>query len=226
MMDILLKIILPSVGFALVLYSLYIVLIPEGAGKGKGPRKKAGLTLKGVAPQEEQNKFSSRIAELESELAKVTGDYSRLQKEAGAAKRKEAQLSEELKRREEWVAKSESVLNKVKEENLELKKKFISKEKESEAQFSQGVTLNRQIRELNEKARSLENEIKERSDKIEAQKHEIERRLKEVKMHQEIIAKLKKKEEISEWVPKEEFNKLNEEYTALEKELEEKEERL
>ena len=35
-----------------------------------------------------------------------------------------------------------------------------------------------------------------------------------------------KKEKISEWVPKAEFNKLNEEYTALEKEFEQKDEKL
>jgi elongation factor G len=57
-------------------------------------------------------------------------------------------------------------------------------------------------------------------------RHEIERNTEQIKAHLLTIDGFKKKEKISEWVPKEEFNRLNEEYTQLEKELEEKEERL
>jgi len=43
------------------------------------------------------------------------------------------------------------MLDKVKQENLELKEKFASKEKESQDVFTQNVNLSKDIRELKEK---------------------------------------------------------------------------
>jgi uncharacterized protein YdcH (DUF465 family) len=54
-------------------------------------------------------------------------------------------------------------------------------------------------------------------------KHQIEKYNQQIQAHLDAIAELKKKEETSEWVPKAEFHRLNEEYTELEKELEAKE---
>jgi elongation factor G len=225
-MNFLLQIGLPFAGIAMVLYALYCIFISGDTGKGKGERKKSNLAAQGPEAQDKAERLQSQIVTLESDLEKIRADYTKLQKEFEISKKKEAQAQEELNRRQDWVAKSESALNKVQEENIELKKKFIAKEKESEAEFSKDVNLNREIRELNEKLRSLEKEIKDKSEVIEAQKHQMERQVKEVKMHQDTISKLKKKEEISEWVPKQDFNRLNAEYTELEKELEGKEERL
>ena len=227
-MNIFLQIILPSVGTVVILYALYSVFFPEQPAKRKekGPLKKTSPDAKIGESQPGASTAQGRLIGLESALATLRADYNKLTNDLEASKRNEAQLKEELNRRQEWVATSEDMLNKVKEENLELKKKHMAREKDSEEEFSKGVSLNREIKELNRKLRSLEKELKDKSEGIELQRHQIASHLKEVKAHQETVAKLKKKEEASEWVPKQDFNKLNEEYTELEKELEEKEQRL
>jgi len=180
-----------------------------------------------VPPKEDKGqRLEEKMSFLTTELEKVKADYANLQKEFETARAKETQLQEELSRGKDFVAKAEAALNKVKEENAQLKNKFIAKEKELQEEFTKGVNFNKEIRELKERLVSLEKETKDKSDQIEAAKHKLERYAEEVKAHLETIAGFKKKEEISEWVPKAEFNKLNEEYTELEKELEAKEERL
>jgi len=180
-------------------------------------------------PSRENNKvqrLEEEIASLMSELEKAKADYANLQKQLETTTTKEPRLEEELARSKEWVAKAEDALNKVKEENLDLKNKFLAKDKELQEEFSKNVNLNKEIRELKERIPALEKEIKDKSDQLEAQKHRIEKYAEELKAHLGTIAEFKKKDEISDWVPKQEFNKLNEEYTELEKELEAKEEEL
>jgi chromosome segregation ATPase len=179
------------------------------------------------APKEDKlQRLEEKITSLTAEAEKVKTDYANLQKEFEITRVKELQLQEELARSKDWVAKSEQILNKAKEENADLKNKFIAKDKELQEEFAKNVNLNKETRDLKEKTLSLEKEIKDKSDQIEAQKHRIEKCAEELRVHLETIAEFKKKDEISEWVPKPEFNKLNEEYSELEKELEEKGERL
>jgi vacuolar-type H+-ATPase subunit I/STV1 len=58
-----------------------------------------------------------------------------------------------------------------------------------------------------------------KEDQLQSQKHQIENQLKNLGETSARLAELERKEKISEWVPKLEFNRLNEEYTRLEKEL-------
>ncbi|MBN2831637.1 MAG: elongation factor G [Candidatus Omnitrophica bacterium] len=118
------------------------------------------------------------------------------------------------------------MLNKVKAENLELKNKFLNKEKGSQDDFTENVNLKKEIREFNDKIAELDKVIKDKSEQIEIQRHRIEKNEQDAKVYLKTIDEFKHKEKISEWVPKAEFNKLNEEYTDLEKELEQKDERL
>ncbi|MBI4706777.1 MAG: elongation factor G [Candidatus Omnitrophica bacterium] len=118
------------------------------------------------------------------------------------------------------------MLKKVKDENLELRKHFLVKENLLEEEFAKNVNLAKEARLLNEKIAALDKELKEKAEQIEIQKHQIEKYLKENKEQSGIIAQQKKKEESSEWVPKQDFNKLNEEYTELEKDLEARDEKL
>jgi elongation factor G len=206
-------------GIAMIGYAIYVILSPEGQ---QNQEKQLRPTLK----EYRSPRLEMQISSLSDELEKTKADYANLQKACESAKAKETELQEELARRQEWVAKSEEMLNKVKEENLELKAQFVAKEKESQDVFTKNVNATKEMRELNEKLGALDKEIKDKSDQIEAQKHQIEKNLNDIKAHLATIADFKKKEKISEWVPKQDFNKLNEEYTELEKELEEKEERL
>jgi len=216
-------------GVAIITYAFYgIIFLSDSGKKGKSKKK----TLPGaqnpelLLREERIGKLQEQVAFLENELEKVKASSALAEKASSAAKAKETKFQEELKRREEWVAKSEEMLNKVKEENLGIKKKFADKEKELQEDFSKNVKLNKEIKESEKKIASLAKEIKAGSEKIETQKHQLQKAQDEIKGHLGTIADFKKKEKISEWVPKKDFNKLNEEFTEVEKELEEKEERL
>jgi elongation factor G len=227
-MDLLLQIVVFS-GIAMVVYALYGVFSAQDTEvRTKAKRKTSVVDKEAESSYKDQKilKLEEETHSLESELDKVKADYAGAQEEFQAAKKRQIGLEEELKRRQDWVAKSEEMLNKVKAGNLDLENKFVAKEKELEGGFTKNVNLNKEINELKSRLQSLEDEIKEKKDQIEAQKHQMEKAAGEIKKHLDKIDELKRKEQLSEWVPKIEFNKLNEEYTELEKELEEKEERL
>ena len=67
-----------------------------------------------------------------------------------------------MARRKEWVAKAEEALNKTKEENNLLQKKFAEKDKELEKEFARHVNSEKEIRELKEKAASQEADIRDK----------------------------------------------------------------
>ena len=136
------------------------------------------------------------------------------------------EFSVELKRREEWVAKAEAELAKIKTENLDLNNKFITKERELEEEFTKNVNLTRQMREIKSELEAKEMACRLKEDQLQAQKHQNESQLKSISEHLAVIAEFKRKEKISEWIPKSEFNQLNTEYTKLEKDLEASQERL
>ena len=73
-------------------------------------------------------------------------------------------------------------------------------------------------------AQEAANRLKE--DQLQAQKHQNESQLKSLNESSAVIAEFNRKEKISEWVPKQEFNQLNEQYLKLEKDLEASQETL
>jgi chromosome segregation ATPase len=226
-MIILLSIILFG-AIAMVVYAIYSITISGSRTRTKHKKTSLGILEEKDTNYEEQkvDRLQGQITVLETELDKVRADYANIQKELDAARKTESQLKEELTRRQDWVAKAEEMLNKTKEENLNLQSKFVAKEKDLEQEFAKNVNGSKEIRGLKEKTALLEKDNKDKADKIETQRHKIERLNKDLEGLQETIAEFKKKEQISEWVPKQEFNRLNEEYTELEKDLEVKEEKL
>jgi elongation factor G len=203
--------------------------------KGKASRKDAQASANQALLSRDQKiaKLEQGINNSKTELQKMDALYDSAQKELESYKAKEAQLTDEIKRREEWTGKGEEILNKIKKENTENKELLLGKEKELASEFSKNVDSNRQLRELNTKISELENQNKGKSEEIEIMKHKIEKLLRdledragEIRMHLNAIEQLKKEKEESEWVPKKEFVKLNEEFSELEKELEDKEKEL
>ncbi len=220
-------VLVPAAG--MIIYALFAIFSSGDNYKNKKERKKNIASSLSSLPDLRDQKISAlneKVRSLETELEQSKTAFAAEQAKFKEAENKDAGLKQELNRREEWVAKSEEMLNKVKAENLELKNKFIEKEKESQDEFTKNVNLEKEARELKEKALALEMTIKEQSEQIEIQKHKIEKNEEDIKNHLKTILEFKNKEKISEWVPKAEFNKLNDEYTELEKELELKEEKL
>ncbi|MFA4854707.1 MAG: GTP-binding protein, partial [Candidatus Omnitrophota bacterium] len=219
--------ILAGLGAGMVIYAVFGIF---AAGVSSGPARKKNEYK--PRPPEESNqeqktrRLENQSRELENQLIQVRAEYDKEKSGFLLAREKEAKFSDELKRREEWVAKAEAELAKKSAENLELKNKFIAKEKELQEEFTKNVELSRQLRELKTSLEAGEKGVQDKEEQIQIQKHQIEKQLKDIKGHLAAIAEFNRKEKISEWVPKAEFNKLNEEYTQLEKDLEEREERL
>lgn len=208
---------------------LYVILV-AGAGLlvyAAHGLLKSGSTGKGADDKEERiNALCGRIISLEAELAKAKSDWARAQEELIDSRGRQAELEEELRRREEWVKKSEEELKRSRNESQGLRDKFAVREKEIQNEFNKSVNADKQINELKEKVSALEKENRQKADQIEAQKYEVERYAGEAKKHLEVASELKRKEESSQWVPKQEFDKLNEECAKLEEELEQAEDKL
>jgi elongation factor G len=214
-----------AAGIAMLVYSLYGLFFPGAEEKRPHPGKKPEALRR--SPKEERfYLLEDRINTLNTELEKAQADYAAAQQELTALKEKEAQFQEELNRRNDWVGKSEEMLTKAKEESLELKKQYTAKEKELQELFTKNIDLGKEIKQLGQRIAGLEQERREQLDAAEAAKHQAEKYKQQTQEHLKAVADYKKKEQISEWVPKAEFNKLNEEYSELEKELEAKEEKL
>ena len=219
--------ILVALGLGLVIYAVFEVFKP---GKPDFPQKQKmqNLPLSAEDPGKEQKiqRLQSQIAKLESQLEEAKVALVEGKSGSAVTKGKDAEFSVELKRREEWVAKAEAELAKVKAENLDLNNKFITKEKELEEEFTKNVNLSREMREIKAALEAKEMACRLKEDQVQAQKHQIESQLKNINEHLATIAEFNRKEKISEWVPKQEFNQLNAEYTKLEKDLESSQERL
>jgi len=217
------------IGIGLVVFALVVAFLPESKGSAEKTKKKAGNSPGDPMSELKEKKIlklEEEIKTLNEQSEKARSEYEKEKAQFQEAISKREQLEQELKRRQDWVATSEDMLNKVKAENVELKAKLIVKEKEIQAEFTKNVNAARDVRELNNRIKSLEDTIREKSEQIEIQKHQLEKNLKDIRGHETKIAEFNKKEKISEWVPKAEFNQLNEEYTELEKELESKEAKL
>ncbi len=216
-------------GLGLAIYGLFWAEDSDSTrGAGREKKEIRGLPGQyGIIQQEEMVlKLQERVTFLESELQKTRSDYSNARVELEAAKERETELKEGVAKREEWVRKSDESIKKLKEDYLALEKESSRKEEELQKEFAKAVTLTKGLREADEKIKALEQEIKDKSEQIETFKHKVDRYIKEAKESAGLIADLKKKEGLSEWVPKVDFNKLNEEYTELEKDLEAKDERI
>lgn len=217
-----------SIGF--IAYGLFS---PLPTARPKRPKKKPLAAEERVYPESEVGlkeqkilKLEKEIGGLRGELEKAKADYQKMQNVEETLKQKEANFKEELAKREEWLAKNEADLKKIKEQDLGWEKKIQEKERQLQEEFSKNVNLSRELEELNAKNKVLDKENKDKFDEIEAMRHKINQLLQENQMHLATVAELKKQAETKEWVSKEEFQRLNEEYTELEKDLEIQEEKL
>ena len=214
------------VGISLAAYGLFFAPEESSRKKTKKVRPPDIKSTPDLLLQEQKLKSQEQITSLEGELEKLKADYALLQNALEEAKKKELMAQEEFKRRQEWVDKSEDALKKAESRSLELEKRFFEKEKELQEGFSKNVNLTRELKETKDTVEALTKESKEKTDQIEALKHKVEIQIQEAQKHADIAHELRKKDQISEWVPKVEFNKLNDEYTELEKESEGKDEKI
>lgn len=174
-------------------------------------------------------RFEEQVSFLGNEMEKIRLENTGIKKELEAAVNRESDLKQELERRQAWVNKDEEKINKFQEEILELKNKFVEKEKEVQLEFSKSVDIKRELRDAGEKESALQSQIKEKSDQIQSQGAQIDKHLKQIQEHtkeiqalNKTIAEMKKKEAESEWVSREEHDKLKEDHAYLKSQLEAK----
>jgi elongation factor G len=224
--------ILAVLGIGLIGYAIFGAVYSGPGAVGGSPAKKKSapkpLLFTPDAPVEDlkAKHLAQQVSSLEEQLEKLQTEYDKEKTSFASSAEKQAKLNDELARRQEWVARSEQELSKAKTETLDFKNKFTSKENELQEEFTKNVNLNREIRQLKTDLEAKDKEDKLKAEQIEIQKHQIEKQSAQAKEQAGVIAEFKKKEKNSEWVPKEEFNKLNQEYSEIEKELEAKDEKL
>lgn len=224
--------------FVATLGFLALAFTPEDTGERKEKRPKK------FSPEQQQSqelenlreknlKLEEQVNALQIELEQNNIVYSEIKKEQEELKQKEIDLNLELTKRDSWASRSEDMMNKAKEECEKLEKKFLEKERELQEEFTKNVNLLRQEREASEKLVKAEKEKKDLSEEIQSFKAQAEKANKELELKNEEIKKftaaievMKKKEAESEWVSKTDFNKLNDEFTELENELEQKGEKI
>jgi len=219
--------ILAALGVGLVIYAAFEIFRPQEVKSAN--KKKAADQLPAAEDSGREQKIQrlqNRIIDLEREIQKNQAEHAQGKAQILTAKENELKFFDELKRREDWVARAEAEVVKIESENSDLSAKFITKEKELEGEFAKNVNLSREIRELKSSLEAKEIACRLKEDQIQAQKRQIETQLETINEHLAAVAEFSRKEKISEWVPKAEFSKLNEEYSALEKELEETQGRL
>lgn len=219
--------VLVVLGIGMVVYAVFEILRPQkGIPEAKKKNENFSPSGEDLGREQKIQRLQNRIVELEDESRRNKAEHLQKESEITTVKESELKFSDELKRREEWVKKAEAEVAKIKTENLDLSNKFMAKEKELEEEFAKNVNFSRQLRELKASLEEKEIACRLKDDQVQAQKHQIESQLKTIKENQVVIDGFNQKEKISEWVPKSEFNKLNEEYSALEKDLESGQERL
>ncbi|MDD5108338.1 MAG: hypothetical protein PHC29_02335 [Candidatus Omnitrophica bacterium] len=219
--------ILAFLGAGMVLYAVFGVFSsPKSEAIKKKKNENPLLPTVDIGKEQKIQRLQGQVVDLGILIEKMKSEYAQGNATFMVAKEAELKFSDELKRREEWVAKAEAELTKVKVENTDLSNKFITKEKELQDEFAKNVNFSRQLRELKSALEAKEIACRLKEDQIQAQKHQIEEQLKSIKDYSDTIAEFNRKEKISEWIPKAEFNKLNEEYSQLEKDLEAAQERL
>lgn len=219
--------ILAALGVGIVIYAVIGIFTPSNPQ----PSLKSRMSGQPLPEQDDGKerkiqRLQSQVTELETELEQARVVSAEEKTALTDIKEKEAEFSAELKRREEWVAKAEAELAKAKAENLDLNNKFLAKEHDLQEEFTKNVNLDRQVREIKAALEAAETANRLKEDQLQAQKHQNESQLKSLNESSAVIAEFNRKEKISEWVPKQEFNQLNEQCLKLEKDLEASQEKL
>jgi len=200
----------------------YVLTMPQK------PKKKIKRQLPQSQVSEDQRivGLENKISSLQQELEKAGFENARAKKEAEDAKQKEAELEKELARRKEWVEKGQTDVEAAKERLPELEATVKEKEKRLEQEFSKNVLQGKELRHTQEELEASQNENKKKEDEITKLKREIEGKhneikgnIEEIRSQRNAVDELKKKQEQSEWISKDEYNKLKKRYEELQRQI-------
>ncbi|MDP2939432.1 MAG: hypothetical protein Q8O13_05080 [Candidatus Omnitrophota bacterium] len=213
-------------GIVLTVYGLFFLKDSDSQRKERKKDFRGSKEFGGESKEQKVSELMGQFDSLRNELERSRSDYLNLQKEMKIASKREADLKEELKKKDEWVGKGEEILKKVKEQNVELEKKLLGKDKEIQIEFAKNVKLNQELSQSNEKLQVLEMKSAQLSEEVEGlnlqierQSKELDSRGKEMQAQSKAISDFKKSQEESGWISKEEYNKLQEACEELKSQL-------
>ena len=213
---------------AIIVWTIYTAFFSGETLKKENKLQETTKALKD--PEENLKKEKSMLTEqinaLKPELKRVKADYVSAQHELETSKKKESDTNAEMVRLKEWYDKDRAEVGKVRKKSATLEKDFLEKQKELTEEFSKNVKMNTQLRKTIEKLHSLEKGYQEKDEEIKRMGHQINKHIEKENKFRDSFNKIKKQEEEKEWVPKKDFNKLMDEYTELENELEKKVKRI
>jgi elongation factor G len=222
-----------SIGVILVIYSLF------SSGGEKTSLDKRRIKFIKLARQKiidlekQNNDYIRRLEEskkeinsLKEESKKSEKKYDKLHKEIDLAKKKEGELNRELSRHKDWVDKGQGTVEQVQGRLAQLQSEIARKEKELEGQFSKNVKLNREIKDKDDSIKSLEEKNKKMTDQIQVFSAKTDSYVQEIKQKTYNIAELKKKQEESGWVAKEEYDSLKDDFDRMKEEYDHFDKRL
>jgi elongation factor G len=227
---------LPIIAISICLIIIYFLFSgPSTPKDGKNKPSASNNTY-----DQEQAARGIKAAKSEAQIEALKLELEKAKQEHGAAlaqiqkvKEEAAQAVADLKRRQDRDNANEDVFNKLKRDASSIKDQLIGKEKDLANEFTKNVDFTRQIRDLKITIEGLEKANSSKAEEIEKLKHQIIGHMNAIKAgnaqiqeHQRAIADYKKQLDESEWIPKKDFKKLNDEFTKVENELEEKENEL
>jgi len=198
---------------SLIAYALYTM------GFLQEPSKRKVKIAEGKSQQEKNSEiFNKQLNSLRQELEKLRVEHAASAKEAERAKRNEEELQEQLLKQKEWAQADKDKFEKNTFQNVELRNELIKREKGLKDEFSKNVALGKDVRDLSERVQELDKEKRERFDEAMAFKAHLEKSKEEIVKHLKTIGEFKKKEEKSEFISKDIYSKLKQDYDKLLKE--------
>jgi elongation factor G len=172
--------------------------------------------------QEKINSLKENISSLNAKIKESDENAKNLEATLKEKDKEKAELEKFIEKQKKWEETGTKDTEKIKQQVVELKDKLQEKELNLEKKFSESVKLTREIKELNDNIETITKHNNEKDEEIRVLKFKLKDYLSKLQEQTKTTHGLKKKLEQSDWVTKDEYKELKENFDALEKEAEEK----
>ncbi|MDP8260380.1 MAG: GTP-binding protein, partial [Candidatus Gygaella obscura] len=204
------------------IYAFYVMQDSDEKKVKLGKREEKNLNYKVSLKEDKILQLTEKNKLIISDSKEYMDKYNKVNADLEEKNKEAERLKEQLLKREEWVNKDEELLKKTTEDKAKAEIKFKEKEQELVKEFSKNVSFENEINKLNENIINLENEKKSFLDNINVLENMITDFKKDLnsrnEKNSELNAKIQdmvKKQEQSEWISKDEYNKLSSDYDYI-----------
>jgi len=201
---------------------LYMLLYPSGE-KGKVPdiqKEDYEATIRRL--QDKISSLKENVSSLNNKLKTIGENTKNLEKQLQEKDKEKAELEKLIEKQKKWEELGTKDTEKIKQQAVEFKDKLQGKELELEKKFSENVKLTKERKELSDNIEALTKSNNEKEEEIRVLKFKLKDYLSKLQEQTKTTHGLKRKLEQSDWVTKDEYKELKENFDSLEKEIEEK----